>query len=173
MTPSTFVKVWPLKLPEEEKREQPPSPAPGLSVPQYHDLSTPPSLPKFRGPEMISPKIEYPLPDHRVLTRKEERTISQRDTIIANAQDNMRFLGIHLVGEPVAGVVRSISSIMPKSGSSLKARLTSEVGTKSNWERNEALRWFNRRTQSDSGIDMQRNEVDRRTQHEMAMANDH
>ena len=46
MVPSTFAKVWPTKR-EKEKREQPPPPAPGLSVPQYHDLSTPPPLPKF------------------------------------------------------------------------------------------------------------------------------
>ena len=124
---------------------------------------------------MTTASTEYPLPDRRLPSRKEERTISQRD--IENAQDNMRFLGLHLVGGPVAGVVGSISSssssTMPKSGSSFKACLTSEVGTKSNWERNEALRWFNRRTQSDSGIDVQRDDVSRKTQHNMTMNSDH
>ena len=73
----------------------------------------------------------------------------------------MRFLGLHLVGGPVAGVVSSISSssTMPKSGSSFRPHLSSNVGTKSNWERDETQRWSNRLTQSDSGIDMQRNEM--------------
>ena len=47
MAPSTFAKVFPLDQREKEEREQPPPPAPGLSVPQYHDMSTPPPLPKF------------------------------------------------------------------------------------------------------------------------------
>jgi hypothetical protein len=48
---------------------------------------------------------------------------------------------------------------MPKSGSSFRPHLSSNVGTKSNWERDETMRWSNRLTQSDSGIDMQRNEM--------------
>ncbi len=50
--------------------------------------------------------IESPMPDFRTPSRKEERTIAQKNQVnIANANDNMRDFGLHLVW----GAARSYS----------------------------------------------------------------
>ena len=138
--PSTFVKVWPEKrddsadgagtipalpgnhatkvsdpLPLEpvtpvraSRRHQGelPSPAPGLPVPQHHKMYTPPS--NSPGSATTVRDFEYPLPAVLPPSKKEERTIAQKN--IANAGDNLRYLGLHLVCAPAEVVVSSNSS---------------------------------------------------------------
>ena len=76
MVPSSFIKVSPLNSPlkSENNLERPPSPAPGLTIPQHHQLFIPPLDP--RGSEIPLQDLGCPLPDFRAPIQKEERTIA-------------------------------------------------------------------------------------------------
>lgn len=51
--------------------------------------------------------LAFPLSDFKPPSRKEERTIAQRNQDnIANATDNMRYLGLHLIKGAATGEVR-------------------------------------------------------------------
>ena len=111
-SPATHVRKlrspFPLN-PEAKPEEKLPSTPPGLKAPQHYVLSTPPpssSTGAVHGadegaekPLSPLPALGFPLPDHKPLSRKDERTIAQRNQDnIANAIDNARFLGLHLLG---------------------------------------------------------------------------
>ena len=56
------------------------------------------------------PAIEFPMPDFRVPTGREERTIAQMNqSNLDNANDNMRYLGLHVVGVQSEVIVPSIT----------------------------------------------------------------
>ena len=167
--PSTFADVFPLKpLREpEEKLEQPPPPAPGLTAPQHHQIYTPRA--ESPGPTTTLRDVDFPLPSFQAPTRKEERTIAQKNQDLANAKENMRYLGWHLVVSTQAEVVVSSTNITkPANGSTqrdpseatetensvsiLQNRAVSEPGTGTNWERDGRL--WSKRNSSDPGLDM-------------------
>ena len=98
-----------VSIPREEKGEHPPQPAPGLTaIPQHHQMYTPPS--SSPGPSSTLPSVDFPFPSFKTPTKKEERAIAQKNQFLANAEANMRYLGLHLVDTPTKVVVASIST---------------------------------------------------------------
>ena len=107
MAPSTYARVYPLTPQPKPEEKLKPSP-PGLKAPKHYSLSTPPLEPGAgavtgagTGVEgLVRPlqAFEFPLPDFRTLSRKEERTIAQKNQVnIENANDKVRYLGLHVV----------------------------------------------------------------------------
>ena len=79
--PSTHVHVFPLntKVDTDTKGE-----------PQRFQMSTPPQDPL--GLARPLPAVDFPMPDFRVPTRREERTIAQKNqSNLENAKDNMPY----------------------------------------------------------------------------------
>ena len=91
MPPSTFVHAFPLNpKPDSKKVSAPQKPL----FAENFQMATPPA--PAPGVERL---FEYPLPDFRPPTRKEERAITQKNqSDIAIAQRNFKFFGLHLLG---------------------------------------------------------------------------
>jgi hypothetical protein len=138
-------------------------------------MATPP--PPVPGLERPFQQVDFPLPDFRPPTRKEERTITQKNqSHIAIAEKNFRFLGLHLLGLQAKPEVSSTSNINNVSSSTHftssmegnmgenlaawpKSRPTSDAGVETSWEQIGGQRW-GKRTASDSGSHLQGLEPD-------------
>ena len=162
---STSRKVWslfPLKPKSNETMRQPSA--------QTYDMSTPPPpAPGLPGPLQRS---DFPLPNLRAPSRKEERAIAQKNqpqTNVAKALANAHSLGLHLVWDLPEGkssittstklVSSSMqlgsdmeSKVQENGARFLKSRPPSEAGTESSWKM-DGHRWLNERSLSEPAGD--------------------